>query len=124
MLKSRVYPGLVLLALTAAIAACGSTSVPVSIRTMDAGIDSCYTTGADGDLVTDTVSGTAIISDMGGQRAAVDWPNGWSGRSSGSGVEVLDKHGRVYARTGTHVSLMGIYNQAGDFEVCHLETIP
>jgi len=123
-LKSCAYPGLVPLALMAAIAACGSTSVPVSIRTMDAGIDSCYTTGADGDLVTDTVSGTAIISDMGGQRAAVDWPNGWSGRSSGSEVEVLDKHGRVYARTGTHVSLMGIYNQAGDFEVCHLETIP
>jgi len=115
---------LILLALTAVVGACGSVGSPVTIRTMGAGLGGCYLSGVEGDLVTDPTAGTAIVDGMGGHRTAVAWPTGWTGRSSGSEVEVLDRHSKVFARTGTRVSLSGGFNPAGDFEVCNLELVP
>jgi hypothetical protein len=81
------------------------------------GLNGCYTSGTGGELVTDPDTGTAIIEGS-GRRIAVTWPLGWTGRSSGSEVEILDISGKVVARTGTQVSLMGGYWYDGSFLTC------
>jgi hypothetical protein len=80
-------------------------------------LNGCYTSGTGGELVTDPDTGTAIIEGS-GRRIAVTWPLGWTGRSSGSEVEILDGSGKVVARTGTQVSLMGGYWNDGSFLTC------
>jgi hypothetical protein len=98
-----------------------STSVTIqtgSISSDPSGPVGCYTSGTSGDLVTDAVSGVAII-EKGGRRVAVTWPPGWTGRTSGSEVEILDSRGGVHMRTGTHVYLMGGYWYVnGSFLTC------
>ena len=39
----------------------------------------------------------------------VMWPPGYTGRQSGSDVEVLNKSGRSVARTGSHIKILGGY---------------
>jgi hypothetical protein len=114
--------GSFLLAVT--LVACSGGGSPVAIRTVGAGDNVCFTSGTAGDLVTDPASGTAII-EAGGRRVPVTWPTGWTGRSSGSEVEVLDRTGEVAYRTGTHVDLAGGYRgEDRSFLVCGLELIP
>ncbi len=103
-----------LLLLTFAVAACG-TSVGIKTGSLDGG---CYMSGVTGELVADPAAGTAITDGMSGQRVAVTWPVGWTGRQAGSEVEVLNQSGEVEARTGTRVSLMGGYWTDGSFLTC------
>lgn len=72
------------------------------------GTVSCMTSSTNGDLVSDPVAGTALVEEN-GARYIVVWPYGWTGRSSGSEVEVLDKSGSVVVRTGNKVFLPGGY---------------
>ena len=80
----------------------------------------CYTSGTTGDLVNDPSAGIVIV-EQGGYRHVVDWPPGWTGRRSGSEVEVLDDTGNFVVRTGTKVSLLGGYlpNPEQDFLACY-----
>jgi hypothetical protein len=76
------------------------------------GVVGCYTSGITGDLVTDQSFGTAIVMhDPYGKnpdyRLPVMWTPGYTGRQSGSEVEVLKPNGSVWARTGTTVSMGG-----------------
>ena len=115
-------PGFILLAFT--LVACSGGGYPVAIKTASAGENACFTSGTTGDLVTDPAAGTAI-TDPGGRRVPVTWPAGWTGRSSGSEVEILDRAGKVAYRTGTHVDLMGGYRvEDGSFQACRLELVP
>jgi hypothetical protein len=120
---------MVALALTFTVVACGGSSVninsPVTIKTLDpTSQEGCYAMGVAGDLVTDPSAGTAITDDTGG-RVVLTWPNGWTARSSGSEVEVLNRKGQVTYRTGMHVNLMGGFSRVDDsFVVCNLELIP
>ena len=75
----------------------------------------CYTSGATGQLVTDAAYGTALVSRD--QTTPVMWPKGYTSRSSGLEVEVVDKSGRVVARTGTQVQMEGGYT-GGAFFAC------
>ncbi len=120
----RRYSGMVALALAFTVSACGGS--PVTIKTLDPGSqESCYAMGVAGNLVTDPTAGTAIINDMSGHRQFVTWPDGWTARSSGSEVEVLNRKGQVAYRTGTRVNLMGGFSHVdGSFVVCGLELIP
>ena len=75
----------------------------------------CYTNFAVGQLVVDAEFGTALIEE--GHDAVpvrdpvpVMWPPGHTGRQSGSEVEVLDKSGRVVARTGNRYQIEGAGN--------------
>ena len=110
--KRYVFVGLGLLALATVLAVHG---VPTPLKTgtlhagEPAGMFACYTSGTSGELVSELGSGTAIVESQGGRRVVVTWPPGWTARSSIFGVEVLDTQGKVNARTGTHVSLMGGY---------------
>jgi hypothetical protein len=95
----------------------------------DNGNMGCYTSADTGMLVTDPVSGVALIEENAdgtyGHRVAVTWPPGWIGRQSGSGVEVLTPRGDVYMRTGTKVHLMGGFTWVdGSFLTCGGETLP
>jgi hypothetical protein len=98
-----------------------TTSVAIKTGTIaggSSGMVGCYTSGTSGDLVTDLVSGVAIIERT-GRRIAVTWPPGWTGRRSGTEVEIVDSHGDVHMRTGTHVYLMGGYWYVdGSFLTC------
>jgi len=118
--------GLVLAAFAIFLAA-RQVPVSVAIRTGSVSTDpraGCYTSGTTGDLVTDPVSGVAII-ERGGRRVAVTWPPGWTGRRSGSEVEILTSNGDVHMRTGTHVSLLGGYWYVdGSFLTCGGHTDP
>lgn len=86
---------------------------PVALLTDadDAMHGACYLSFIEGELVTDPVTGTAIIGRNGGdtdQRFPVMWPAGWTGRRTvSSDVEVLNPTGRVVVRTATRVHLMG-----------------
>jgi hypothetical protein len=108
--QSALVAGFALTALAIHLAG-GLFSTSVAIQTGSVSADpraGCYTSGTSGDLVTDPVSGVAII-ERGGRRIAVTWPIGWTGRTSGSEVEILTSRGDVHMRTGTHVYLMGGY---------------
>jgi hypothetical protein len=126
MRNPRRRSGTVALALAFAVSACGGSPVtaPVTIKTLDrTSQERCYLMGVAGDLVTDPTAGTAII-DRGG-RTVLTWPNGWTARSSGSEVEVLNRNGQVAYRTGTHVDLMGGFSHDNEsFVVCWLELVP
>ena len=94
------------------------------IETAAAGTGTCYTSGVAGDLVIDpTAGGIAVIDLMSGRGSVVRWPTGWTGRSSGSEVKIINRKGQVAYRTGSHVDLMGGYGPDGIFQVCGLEPI-
>jgi len=76
------------------------------------GIVRCYTSGTVGDLVVDPAAGVAIVEKT-GARYMVMWPSGYMGQRAGSEIEVLNREGKVIARTGTHVSIDGGYSQGG-----------
>jgi hypothetical protein len=78
----------------------------------------CYTSGIGGQLVPDPAAGVAIIDRMNGHRAIVTWPRGYTARRAWSGVEVLNRAGRVVARTGTHIELSGGFGPDGTFLEC------
>jgi len=119
-----------------ASAACAS-GPPVALFTATAhdqidGLGSCYLSGITGELEADLVFGTAVVETVqlqgGSQEQAswpVKWPLGYSGRQSGSAVEVLDGSGHVVARTGTRVELAGGY-ESGDWAACArgIQTLP
>jgi hypothetical protein len=89
----------------------------------------CYLSFIEGELVTDPVTGTAIIGRNGGStdvRFPVMWPAGWTGqRTAFSDVEVLDPTGKVVVRTGTRVHLMGgSYNRYPDAWLACSEAYP
>ena len=66
----------------------------------------CYTAAAGGPLIVDRTYGTAI--DVGSTTPVpVMWPLGFTGRRSGSEVEVLDPDGKVVATTGRTYNLRG-----------------
>ena len=98
-----------------------STSVAIKTGTVDGGSSGavgCYTSGTSGELVTDLVSGVAIVERT-GRRIAVTWPPGWTGRRSGTEIEILDSGGKVQMRTGTQVYLEGGYSHLdGSFLTC------
>jgi hypothetical protein len=77
----------------------------VVLLTMGGGGIGCPLAVVDGDLVTDENAGSAIIDH--GVRKRVKWPYGYAGRRSGNEVEILDRTGKVVARTGTRVRLVG-----------------
>ena len=103
----------------------------MTILTDQPGGAGCYLSGIDGDLVTDQTYGTAIL--QGGSidgvpkvfSYPVKWPRGYTGRQSGSQVEVLDNGGRVVAQTGTRVHIGGGYegDQPRYWLACGLQTL-
>jgi hypothetical protein len=109
------------LALLFAVAACGSDPVPgerVALLTAS-GNPGCYVANTTGMLIVDPEAGTAIVSeDMGRTTVPVRWPEGYTGRRSGSEVEVLDRAGQVVARTGQRYELLGGYNPDNTWAAC------
>lgn len=92
---------------------------PVAIRTGTVG---CYLSNIEGELVTDPVDGVAI--ELGGHRRPVIWSRTWTGRRSGSEVEVLNSRGKVEYRTGSHVHLSGAPDPNSDgWLACGLESV-
>jgi hypothetical protein len=111
------------LTLTISLAACGGAS-PVTLRYITpGGPDNCYLPAFDGELVSDPTAVTVFINQY-GQRWSVLWPAGWTGRSSGSEVEVLDPRGAVVARTGTSFYPSGGLDADGNWEMCDLVDLP
>jgi hypothetical protein len=105
------------LALLAAVAAC-APGEPVALLT-SSGNPGCFVANTTGMLIADPSAGTAIIQeDMGKQTVGVRWPEGYTGRRSGNGVEVLDRAGHAVARTGERYELLGGYNTDGTWAAC------
>ena len=77
----------------------------------------CYLNFFVDELVADPVSGTAVIEEYttkdGPQSRVLPimWPAGYTGRRSGSEVEVLDSRGQVVARTGSTYRIQGGYEE-------------
>jgi len=92
----------------------------VAIRTGPVG---CYLSSIEGELVADPVAGVAIIEPS-GRRRPVIWSRAWTGRQSGSEVEVLNSRGKVEYRTGSYVHLSGAPDPDSDgWLACGLESI-
>ncbi len=108
----------ILVASAIVVVAC-ATQEPVALRT---GSAECYD-GALGDLAFDPATGS-ITFDTGGGQELVQWPSGYTGRRSGSQVEIFNGKGRVLYRTGTRVGLMGEPDSGDDvYPVCAMEPI-
>jgi hypothetical protein len=99
------------------ISACGALE-PVTLRT---GSGECYE-GYSGDLALDA-AGSDISFDTGSGPVPVQWPSGYTGRRSGSQVEILNRVGKVLYRTGTRVNIMGDGFRSGIFKACGMELI-
>jgi hypothetical protein len=122
--KPYLYSGIGLLAVAFTVATCGMGGHPVALKTgsLSSNPDemACYTSGTEGDLVADPVAGTAVVETRSGHRYAVTWPLGYTGRSSWSGVEVINRSGSAVARTGSWVRLTGGYWTDGSFLACNV----
>jgi hypothetical protein len=96
------------------------TGGPVTLRTGSVG---CNLSNIEGELVTDPVAGVAIIEPS-GRRRPVIWSRTWTGRQSGSEIEVLNSRGNVEYRTGSYVHLSGAPDPDSDgWLACGLESI-
>lgn len=122
-----------MLTLAFALSAC-SSGAPVTLLTgapngnhqPGAGDEvGCYLMGTTGELLPDASAGTAIVWDLDHKAHPISWPPGFTGRSAGDQVEVLNETGSVAVRTGTRVSLMGGFEGA-TFIACgqDIETLP
>jgi hypothetical protein len=110
------------LALTIGLAACGGGS-PVALKYITpGGPNNCFLPAFDGQLVSDPTAVTLFITQYG--RWPVLWPAGWTGRSSGSEIEVLDPRGAVVARTGTSFYPSGGLDADGKWEMCAMVYLP
>jgi hypothetical protein len=101
---------------------------PVFLRTTDmpgyANREGCPASGTAGMLVINAAAGTAVReTEAANEYLEVAWPAGYTGRQSGAQVEVLDRHGNIVARTGSWVSLLGVFDPGG-LLVCDPEPIP
>jgi hypothetical protein len=118
--RALITAGLLLGLLAVVLAVIGLGS-QVPIRTggfpQESGITTvgCYTMGVGGELVNDP---SGITIDAMGRRTLVTWPRGWTGRQSGSEVEIDDEHGNFVVRTGTEVYLPGGYHTDGTYLTC------
>jgi hypothetical protein len=111
------------LALTISLAACGGGS-PVTLKYISpGGPDNCYLPAFEGELVSDPTAVTVFNAQY-GLRMPVLWPAGWTGRTSGSEVEVLDPRGTVVARTGTSFYPSGGLDADGNWEMCDQVLLP
>jgi hypothetical protein len=119
----RIYFGsgllLLALALVISVVAYGPAGAPVKLLTGD-GEPGCFAANTTGLLIVDPRAGTAIVEeDMDkGLTDPVSWPTGFTGRTSGDQVEVLDTAGHVVARTGQRYELLGGYNVDGTWDAC------
>jgi hypothetical protein len=92
-------------------------SVPLLAGPGRDGHGGCYLNFFVDELVADPVSGTAVVEEYttkdGPQSRVLPimWPAGYTGRRSGSEVEVLDRHGQVVARTGSTYRIQGGYEE-------------
>jgi hypothetical protein len=121
--RKLVRSGLGVLVLTVGIVACSGSSVTIKTLNSNDAQEGCYTSGIAGELVTDPTAGTAII-DTTGRRYVVTWPGSWTGRRSGSEVEIINRLGKVAYKTGTQVNLSGGFSYVDEsFIVCGLEPI-
>ena len=104
-----------LVTLSIALAVAGCAGPPVTLLTGpnpfadDNGTTGCYTNFAVGKLVVDATYGTAITDESIGGTGPVLWPTGYTGRRSGSEVEVVDREGHVVARTGNRYQIEGAF---------------
>ena len=117
--RARVAAAMALSALTfLAVLVLAGPGKPVTLLTKDPNDhpqEGCFLSFVVGDLVADPTYGTAIIEVTKGiakdyvHTYPVMWPPGYTGRQSGSDVEVLNKSGRSVARTGSHIKILGGY---------------
>lgn len=104
-----------LITLLLALAVVGCAGRPVPLLTGpnpfadNNGTIGCYTNFAVGTLVVDATYGTAITDESIGGSGPVRWPTGYTGRQSGSDVEVIDAQGHVVARTGNRYQIEGAF---------------
>jgi hypothetical protein len=119
--RVAIFAGIILLFAAGFLAISRFLGGPVAIRTGTVG---CYLSNIEGELVTDPVDGVAII-EPGGHRRSVIWSRTWSGRQSGSEVEVLNSQGKVAYRTGSYVHLSGADDpdNSDGWLACSLEAI-
>ena len=76
----------------------------------------CPANVVEGMLGVDDSAGTAIVD--AGARTPIRWPYGYSGRRTGSQVEILDEAGTVVGRTGILVRLTGGEAERGVWLAC------
>jgi len=99
------------------LAACGPHG-PVALRHGDG---QCYD-GWNGNLAFDSATGE-VTFDSGSGPLPVEWPSGYTGRLSGSEVEIVNRDGKVLHRTGTRVSMLGDGYGGQVFKECGMELI-
>jgi hypothetical protein len=91
---------------------------PVALRHGDG---QCYD-GWTGNLAFDSATGE-VTFDSGSGPLPVEWPSGYTGRLSGSEVEIVNRDGKVLHRTGTRVSMLGDGYGGQVFKECGMELI-
>jgi hypothetical protein len=103
---------LLVLSTVLALAACDAAAEPdvfviaVPTQPPPAGQQACMSALLIGTLVTDQRWGMAVRASDGGVMKVV-WPNGYVGRASEAGVELLDGRGAVIGRAGEQIEVGG-----------------
>ena len=113
MLRRRMAPALLALALGAALAACGT---PVALRTATAKVDACDMALLAGELVVSAQGGLAVRNAE--QVTEVLWPFGYSATHETTGLVLRDATGKIVAHEGQRVTMGGGGGANGLFNAC------
>jgi hypothetical protein len=121
----QIQRSIATLALAMSLGGCAIDSRPAHIVTADApGSGGCVLLYQVVDVIADATSGTVIK----GTGEPLTWPSGYTARTAGSEVEVLDASGRVVLATGQRYRLMpdtqAFFGDGGRWVVSCVEPCP
>lgn len=99
------------------LAACSTPIQPIRLRTAPAVEPACDAALAMGTLAIESASGLGLDTGE-GRVLPVIWPFGYTARTEGAVVVLVDPAGTAIARVGQLVDVGGSVNKAGELVAC------
>jgi hypothetical protein len=122
--RSVVWTCIGSMALMFALGACSATiaATPVPILTASSPATTCYYGRDAGTLAVDPIGGLGL-QQPGGEVSHVRWPFGYTARSDGGSMVLVDPSGLIAARTGDQIAFAGGAGEGDRWNACEPITV-